>query len=126
MNKLHRHSALVLLAAFVVGGLIAPVLHEMDHVEQWRQSRAEHRGAGHHHHAAADDHDSEALPPCPDPVSVDLTCILCSGTRSLACGSTKVVVRSSASDAFSEASATTFAYVPQGHNLVRGPPKQVV
>ena len=124
MAKSLRHSTILLLASFVVGGFVAPVLHEMEHVAEWRQSRAEHASSVHHHHSASDDHDTEALPPCPDPLRIDLTCVLCHVIKVNDVRAAASAVCRRTSSRVNEDSSSSIASVAHGHYLVRGPPEQ--
>jgi hypothetical protein len=78
VRRTPAHS-LVLLVAFALGGVAAPSLHRAWHTEEQAEERAAHVAAGHHHHTAADAHGDEAAAPCPEPVAVDLHCVLCHG-----------------------------------------------
>ncbi|MDX1420242.1 MAG: hypothetical protein R3181_09770 [Rubricoccaceae bacterium] len=69
--------SLFLLAVFALGGLAGPWLHETHHAQERAAERAAHTAAGHHHHAAMETHGAEADAPCPEPVGLDLQCVLC-------------------------------------------------
>ena len=125
MTRLFRHSALLLLTTFVVGGFLAPVLHEVKHVEEWRQSRTEHTGTDHQHHTAADAHGTEVLPPCPDLHSMDLVCVLCQGVSVAANERTEALAGNQRSALVWQVVAAPAVRVSHGLYLVRGPPKQV-
>ena len=77
VTRLRPLSALLLLAAFAVGGLAAPFAHEVGHAGEAQDALAHRSDADHHHHDALDDHGLEVLPPCPDAFDADLACVLC-------------------------------------------------
>ncbi|HLT47261.1 MAG TPA: hypothetical protein VK002_08545 [Rubricoccaceae bacterium] len=124
MRRTPAHS-LLLLAAFVLGGLVAPSLHQARHAAERAAERAEHVAAGHHHHTAADAHPAEADAPCPEPATPNLHCVLCHGV-SLALPAAPAGVLTPARkvrlEADSRARATSA--VP-GLLSIRGPPEPV-
>lgn len=71
--------SLFLLAVFVLGGLASPWLHEAWHAREFAAERTEHVADGHHHHDANETHDAELDAPCPEPVAMELQCVLCHG-----------------------------------------------
>lgn len=78
MRARSAHS-LSLLVAFVLGGLLAPSLHRVWHAGEQAAEQVAHVADGHHHHAASDTHDAEFDAPCPEPLALDLQCVLCHG-----------------------------------------------
>ena len=126
MTRFFRHSALLLLIIFVVGGFLAPLLHEVEHAEEWRQSRTEHTETDHQHHTSADAHGTEVLPPCPDLHSMDLVCVLCRGFVVAAIARPEALSGNQRSALVWQVAVASAVRVLHGLYLVRGPPKQVV
>lgn len=125
MTGRFRHSSTLLLAVFTVGGLFAPLLHEVEHAAEWKEARVDHVAAGdHHHHSAADDHGAEALPPCPEPLSADLACVLCHVVSVEAVAKTEAVVDDRPSVLSEQVAVRSVAGAAHGFHLVRGPPGQ--
>ena len=117
--------SLCLLVAFVLGGFVAPSVHQAWHAEEWARQRAEHVADGHHHHAANDAHGPEAAAPCPRPMAVDLQCVLCHGA-SFSLPSAAAAVFAPASFArLCEAPLAPGAEASTGPLSIRGPPGQV-
>ena len=68
--------ALVLAAAFAVGGLVLPVAHDVAHAGERTDWVAQTHG-DHHHHDDASTHGHEAQPACPDSGHLEMDCALC-------------------------------------------------
>jgi hypothetical protein len=75
VNRFRPILASVLLAAWLAGGVMLPVLHDAAHVAERAKVEQTHRD--HHHHQIEDDHRAEIQPYCPDATNAELVCALC-------------------------------------------------
>lgn len=74
--------AVLLLAAFAVGGVLVPAAHEAAHGWERLEARAAlagHADDGHHHDEVGHTHGPEVQAPCPTPVALHLDCATCVG-----------------------------------------------
>ena len=117
--------SLFALAVFVLGGLVAPSVHQAWHAEEWASERAQHVAEGHHHHDADHAHVAELDAPCPEPALLDLQCVLCHGV-SIGLPVAPATALAPTRPVFQRADATTRANAaPSGLLSIRGPPEPV-
>ena len=65
--------------AVLMLGVVAPVVHTAGHAHEQMAWHEAHHGTdadGHHHHETTDDHGTEAMPPCPEPMDAHVVCVL--------------------------------------------------
>ena len=79
VRRWNAHSAPVLLAVFLVGGLAGPALHRLYEAAARAAAQREQRTASHHHHTPTDGHGDEWTQHCPVDVADDRVCVLCEG-----------------------------------------------
>ena len=124
MRRLPAHS-LLLLAGFVLGGLVGPALHRAEHAEERARALLAHVAEGHHHHGAAVRHGAEAAAPCSEPAAWGLLCVLCAGTTVyLSTTPTAVLAPTPRARAYvGPCEAAIAALAPR--SSIRGPPEPV-
>jgi hypothetical protein len=113
---------LLTLVTFVLGGLIAPSLHQAWHAREWARERTAHLTDGHH---AAGTRGTEAAAPCVKPVTVDLRCLLCHGVSVYAQAPPAVALAPAAPARLGVAPRARAAAPPSGFLSARGPPGPV-
>lgn len=126
MPRRPRHSARLLLAVLIAGGVLAPLMHRAWHAEETVRVRASHlTEATHHHHEAGEDHGTEAVAPCPEPLAADWACVLCHGVSEHLPGVPVAIVPPvSASRAAGNPEAAVFSVAVERRSI-RGPPEGV-
>lgn len=125
MARLRPLAAVLLLAAFAVGGLGMPVLHEVAHAGETMEALAHRADADHHHHTALDDHGREALPPCPEALDGDLTCVPCASVSAAASFEEAAPVPPVDEGAEAAPAPLHVARGHEGAQTIRGPPALV-
>jgi len=117
------HSARLLLAVLIAGGVLAPSVHEVWHAGETARIRASHLAeATHHHHEAGADHGPAAVQPCPEPLMADWACVLCHGVSvHLPAVPVAVVPPASARRWAGTREATRRSVTAEGRSI-RGPP----
>lgn len=126
MHRHLRHSALLLLAVFAAGGVLAPAVHEVWHAEETARLRASHlTDPTHHHHLSAEEHGTEAVEPCPDPLAADWSCVLCHGVSVHVPAMQGTVVPPASGRRLAGTGEALVPAARVAHHSIRGPPKAV-
>ncbi|NNF58967.1 MAG: hypothetical protein HKN04_12095 [Rhodothermaceae bacterium] len=125
MDRLRLYSAPLLLAVLAAGGVLAPSVHRVDHAQETTRYRADHVAAAtHHHHAVGDAHGTEVVAPCPEPMAIDWTCVLCHGVSVHLPVVATALLLPSRSARHETAASVRVTAAASGPRSIRGPPVQ--